>query len=809
MGRDDSYTSFLMHFDGIAAAFTEETGKTMSYGGNATQSVAQSKFGGKSLYLDGAGDYVTSGNVSWADMVFGTDNFTIDGWVYFISGPETVATYHTILTYHQSSTAFWALRLYNNSGVIQWSFLVNSTTPIIEVYSNVSGSLTGQWIHIALTREGNDFKFYQNGVQVGTTVTDSSSIPSLSGYVRIGSLDASTPFLNGYVDELRVSKNIARWTAGFTPPSLPYGPAPIDDSYTKLLLHFDSYDNSPDFCDQNAHLVIPYSSALQDTAQFKFGTSSLLGSSTSVDCGISDDWIIGTQDFTADWWMRSTTLPTTGNYQRLWTHNLSNGANWTGVQLRNASGTYYLEYIHYVASALVTVSDIVTISVDTWYHCAIVKSGNDFTLYLNGVPGTTVNSAQSISGQSSSARLMISGQINQYAWTGHIDEFRWSVGTARWTANFSSALPSGPYPSTLNLVESFTPDGLLNSTSSDIAVDFPALTSQMFLAVDSGINIDLYLPVPTASSSGIGEDFLQIDGDIDLTLEGEFYGAGALDFDLAYPSADINMLPGNIIDISGMLSQIVPSLQTSSEIISDIDVDIPHLAIALAGSVEIIGRIAGSLPFPTLASGIAYVNHGSLDLEIPSMFFDSVLLHNGIIVIDADIPVLLMSLNGTLETATVSFKTIVMNTTNRGVSEYPDFTPRHITSFSGKTIAASAASIVSLGTSLDNGYFIPMTFSTGSLQSNAQHVLFPRDIWIVLRSGKRVMLTVRVDEGSDGTEYTYMSDVFVPELRKTRVKIGRGFRDGHYGLTVQNIDGEYLAIDRIEIHSDTSSSRNT
>jgi hypothetical protein len=49
----------------------------------------------------------------------------------------------------------------------------------------------------------------------------------MTGNLRIAKTTASTgveSFFAGWMDELRISKGIARWTANFTPPTEPYAP---------------------------------------------------------------------------------------------------------------------------------------------------------------------------------------------------------------------------------------------------------------------------------------------------------------------------------------------------------------------------------------------------------------------------------------------------------------------------------------------------------------------------------------------------------------------------------------------------------
>jgi hypothetical protein len=53
---------------------------TITVNGNTQISTAQSKFGGSSAAVDGAGDYLSIASTS--DFGFGTGDFTIEGWFY-------------------------------------------------------------------------------------------------------------------------------------------------------------------------------------------------------------------------------------------------------------------------------------------------------------------------------------------------------------------------------------------------------------------------------------------------------------------------------------------------------------------------------------------------------------------------------------------------------------------------------------------------------------------------------------------------------------------------------------------------------
>jgi hypothetical protein len=78
---------------------------------------------------------------------------------------------------------------------------------------------TGQWYHIAVSRDGSNLRVYIDGVQQGSTVTESNN-GSSTARVGVGvNPDGLIQPLNGYIDDLRITKGVARYTANFTPPA--------------------------------------------------------------------------------------------------------------------------------------------------------------------------------------------------------------------------------------------------------------------------------------------------------------------------------------------------------------------------------------------------------------------------------------------------------------------------------------------------------------------------------------------------------------------------------------------------------------
>ena len=74
------------------------------------------------------------------------------------------------------------------------------------------------WYHIALVRYSGVTKLYANGVQSGASYTDTNNYALNTGSPRIGAAFNNTVSVNGFIDDLRITK-YARYTSSFTPPA--------------------------------------------------------------------------------------------------------------------------------------------------------------------------------------------------------------------------------------------------------------------------------------------------------------------------------------------------------------------------------------------------------------------------------------------------------------------------------------------------------------------------------------------------------------------------------------------------------------
>lgn len=221
----DYYTKLLLHCEGTdgSTTFTDEAGHSVTAVNNAQIDTAQYKFQTASALFDGAGDYIYLADSD--DWNFGANNFTVDFWIrpndlintQNICGqcsPTGVSTY--------ASFGISLVTAESMFKVQAWVFTSGMTQHFVA--ANIA--IGSGWHHIALIRNGSYLRLYQDGILVGSNSwlgTDPlTNSPNQLSFGRYGEIDSS--YFNGWLDEIRISKGIARWTANFTPPAEPYLP---------------------------------------------------------------------------------------------------------------------------------------------------------------------------------------------------------------------------------------------------------------------------------------------------------------------------------------------------------------------------------------------------------------------------------------------------------------------------------------------------------------------------------------------------------------------------------------------------------
>jgi hypothetical protein len=220
----DDYTKLLLHCDGADGhtTFTDSSASahTLTAQGTAEGDTAQKKFGTASLLCDGNSDYLTAPNHS--NWYFSDKRFTIDFWVRF----NSVAASQGLISQYEGTANYWTLEFDATHNQLDFKAKRGGSTKIHFTTGNNSfDPSVDTWYHIALIRGWKGLKdkwaFTVDGTSIFTG-TDVNSPGSFTASLAIGFSDWNDVYLNGWMDEIRISKGIARWTENFTVPASAY-----------------------------------------------------------------------------------------------------------------------------------------------------------------------------------------------------------------------------------------------------------------------------------------------------------------------------------------------------------------------------------------------------------------------------------------------------------------------------------------------------------------------------------------------------------------------------------------------------------
>jgi hypothetical protein len=215
-----------------------------------------------------------------------------------------------------------------------------------------------------------------------------------------------------------------------------------NDSFTKILLPFDNTDASTTITDSNAggsaHTWTAAGNAQIDTAQFKFGGSSLLcdGTGDWVTTADHADFTLGGGDWTVDFWFNCNAAGGTLEHICGQCDSTPTNAS-TSVRMNRTTGNF-IQGIACVGGSAFTVTGTTQFTSTGWHHVAFVRTGDILRLFIDGVQeGGDVAITGTVNDSPEDFRVGAAGEVTTDPWTGWIDEFRLSVGVARWTAAFT------------------------------------------------------------------------------------------------------------------------------------------------------------------------------------------------------------------------------------------------------------------------------------------------------------------------------------------------------------------------------------
>jgi hypothetical protein len=413
-----------MPMDGAnnGTVFTELKAVT-PYGAPVTKTTP-SHTGTASLYVNGSSALKVANS---ADFVFGSGDFTVEAWIY----PTSESTLAQDILYYGNdgnNTDCWFLRYYGRGAGSTYGDLscaiYQGVTPSTVYFSQ--RIKVNAWNHVALVRNGTSLYSIVNGVCSSVTTTSmTQGTPILdSPGLAIGREYHQTygaAYFTGYINDVRVTKGVARYVAGVNQPLMTPFPQ-TTTTYTDLKGHVISAGGTAALTNTTHPLGSGYCATFNGAGDY-FTTP------------YSTEWEFGTGDFSVECWFRCTGTTTGGPYgnnQSLISH-WSNVLGWAWeIVLDAALGGLYLR----LNGGTPTLTIAQAISINTWYHVAFNRTNGVVRGYLNGVRRVETTFADSITASSAALTIGCSTEPNTWHFKGQIYRPRVCKGAGMYPVPF-------------------------------------------------------------------------------------------------------------------------------------------------------------------------------------------------------------------------------------------------------------------------------------------------------------------------------------------------------------------------------------
>jgi len=204
-----SNTDLLLNFQD-AGIYDRSGINNLDTVGDAQIDTAVVKYGTGSMQFDGTGDYLKVPSTD--DIALGTGDFTIEGWLYIGTNPvgNGQGMFQISNGYLNSAVRGPAAGLNNGDG--KWAIYYGTS----QQTATAAAPSINTWYHVAYVRNSSTTKLYIDGTEL-ISVSDSTNYSDT--YLTIGGWYSTSYLLNGFIDDFRITKGIARYTSSFTPPT--------------------------------------------------------------------------------------------------------------------------------------------------------------------------------------------------------------------------------------------------------------------------------------------------------------------------------------------------------------------------------------------------------------------------------------------------------------------------------------------------------------------------------------------------------------------------------------------------------------
>ena len=480
-------TSFISDSSAYAQAITNTGPATASSLTPFTQQTISSTPTGSLLFA-------TSSAVRYTNSAFavGTGNFTAECWVWVSPSAGSTAGFLASCSGTQSGfiIAKDVVGVFGSGGSGGAAINITGLVP------------TSTWTHMALVRNAGTLIIYINGVLAVTSVASSTSMGgTVTALASRYADDVAYNFI-GYITNARFVAGVAVYTGNFTVPTAPLAItqsagsniSAITGSQTSLLC--STPNNASYLVDSsNYNLTATVVGTVSSNALTPFvaqptyftsttnplGSVRFNGTSQSLTVPSNAAFAYGTGvNFTIEMWIYPTAISGSGSTYLFDGRPTSTSGFYPTLYVSQTTGN-----IVYFTNNAIRITSSSAVTINTWYHVALVRNSGTTTLYLNGIAtGSTYADTNSYlaSAQWIGATNFGSGGVSAF-YSGYISNLRVVNGVAVYTGGFTP--PTQPLAGTQAAGSSFINIAAVTASQTSLLLQTPNNTS---FITDSSLN---------------------------------------------------------------------------------------------------------------------------------------------------------------------------------------------------------------------------------------------------------------------------------------------------------------------------------